>query len=107
MPRHLKQQQAIASILNSEEVQQHFSNTNIKWSFNLEKAPWQGGLFERMIQSAKRCLRKIVGSARLTHDELITSVIEVEMILNSRPLSYVSSEELGRTTDSIPFTTGI
>ena len=76
-------------IASSEEVHQHFSNTNIKWSFNLEKAPWQGGLFERMIQSAKRCLRKIVGSAWLTHDELITSVIEVDMILNSLPLSYV------------------
>ena len=34
-----------------------------------------------------------MGNARLTHDELLTSVVEVEMILNSGPLSYVSSEE--------------
>ena len=46
-----------------------------------------------MIQSAKRCLRKTIGNARLTHDELLTSVVEVEMVLDSRPLSYVSSEE--------------
>ena len=83
----------ITTILESAEVQQHFTNVNIKWSFNLEKAPWWGGLFERMIQSAKRCLRKTIGNAKLTHDELLTSVVEVEMILNSRPLSYVSSEE--------------
>ena len=34
-----------------------------------------------------------MGNAKLTHDELLTSVVEVEMILNSRPLSYVSSKE--------------
>ena len=51
-------------------------------------------MFERMIQSAKRCLRKTTGSARLTYDELLTSVTEVEMILNSRPLTYLSADEV-------------
>ena len=51
-------------------------------------------MFERMIQSAKRCLRKTIGSARLTYDELLTSVTEVEMILNSRPLTYLSANEV-------------
>lgn len=80
----------IATILGSTEVQQHFRDVNIKVDFNLEKAPRWGG---RMIQSAKRCLRKTIGNAKLTHDELLTSVVEVEMILNSHLLSYVSSEE--------------
>lgn len=35
-----------------------------------------------------------MGNARLTYEELLTTVIEVEMILNSRPLSYVSSEDI-------------
>ena len=83
----------IATILESVEVQQHFTDVKIKWSINLEKAPWWDGLFEQMIQSAKRCLRKTIGNARLTQDELLTSVVEVEMILNSHPLSYVSYEE--------------
>ena len=51
--------------------------------------PWWGGIFEKMVQTAKRCLRKILGNARLTQEELLTAVIEVEMIVNSRPLSYV------------------
>ena len=29
----------------------------------------------------------------LTHDELLTLVTEVEAVLNSRPLTYVSSED--------------
>ena len=47
-----------------------------------------------MIRSAKRCLRKTIGRARVTYDELLTTVTEVEMILNSRSLSYVSTEDI-------------
>ena len=42
----------------------------------------------------KRCLRKTIGQAKLTYDELATAVVEIEGILNSRPLSYVSSDDL-------------
>ena len=85
---------SLAATLKDPEVERYFADINMKWSFNLEKAPWWGGVFERIIQSAKRCLRKTIGNARLTYDELMTSVTEAEMILNSRPLSYVSSEDI-------------
>ena len=39
----------------------------------------------------KRCLRKTIGRGRLTL-ELQTAVTEVEMIVNSRPLSYLSTD---------------
>ena len=65
----------------------------MKWTFNLEKAPWWGGVFERLVRSVKRCLKKTISGARLTYEELLTVVIEVEMILNCRPLSFVSSED--------------
>ena len=48
------------------------------------------GVFERMVKSVKRCLKKSIGRARLTYDELLTTLVEVEMILNSRTLSYVA-----------------
>ena len=32
----------------------------VKWTFNIPKAPWWGGVFERMIQATKRCLKKII-----------------------------------------------
>ena len=84
----------ISTMLSSSVVHGYSANTGVQWPFNLEKAPWWGGLFERLIKSTKRCLRKTIGQARITYDELVTAVAEVEMILNSRPLSYVSTEDL-------------
>ena len=70
------------------EVRRFMSGVNVKWDFNIERAPWWGGFFERMVQLLKRCLRKLVGRAKLTYEELLTGVTEVELILNSRPLTY-------------------
>ena len=57
----------------------------------MEKAPWWGGVFEQMIQSMKRLLRKMIGTAKLTFDELMMAV---EELLNSRTLTYMSCDEL-------------
>ncbi|XP_065902306.1 uncharacterized protein [Dysidea avara] len=84
----------IEKILNQTEVQQFTAGMGLEWCFNLEKAPWWGGVLERMIKSVKRCLRKTIGRARLTYEELMTALTEVEMIINSRPLSFVSSEDV-------------
>ena len=83
----------LSKILKHPEVEEYFSGIHIQWSFNLEKAPWWGGIFERMVKSVKRCLRKTIGRGRLTLDELTTAITEVEMIVNSRPLTYVSTED--------------
>ena len=40
------------------------------------------------------CLRKTIGRGKLTLDELTTAVTEVEMIVNSRPLTYFSTEDV-------------
>ena len=82
------------SIVSHEDVQRHVADLGIQWVFNLPKAPWWGRIFERLIHSTKRCLRKIVGRARFTYDELLTAIVEVEPVLNSRPLSYVSMDDI-------------
>lgn len=65
----------------------------VKWTFNVPKAPWWGGVFERLVRSVKRCLKKMLGHARLSYDELLTALVEVERVLNSRPLTVVSAED--------------
>ena len=84
----------IHQVFKDSTVEAHLSNHQVQWTFNLERVPWWGGFFERMIKSAKRCLKKAIGHSCLTFDESMTLVTETEAVLNSRPLTYVSTEDL-------------
>ena len=89
---------AAAKTLEEVVKQPHFTTYlarfGIEWTFNLEKAPWWGGIFEQLVQSVKRPLRKILGQARFSYDELNTALIEIDAIINSRPLTYITSDNL-------------
>ncbi len=63
----------------------------IEWKFNPPSAPQFGGVFESMIKSAKRAIRAILGDAEITDEELHTAICGAEGLLNSRPITYVSS----------------
>ncbi len=75
-------------LFSHPQVKEEMQDRRIQWRFNVERAPWWGGFFERMIGSVKRCLRKVLGNARLSFAELSTVLSEVEATLNSRPLTY-------------------
>ena len=68
------------------------SRVGIKWRYNLAKAAWWGGMYERLIRSTKRCLEKCIGRKRLTYEELLTIVVEIDAVLNSRPLLTSTQE---------------
>ena len=73
----------IKRLVNDPEVKQYFGKARMKWCFNLDKAPWWGSIFERLVRSVKRCLKKTIGGgAILICEELLTVVVEVESILN-------------------------
>eukprot|EP00063_Salmo_salar_P073595 XP_014048430.1 PREDICTED: uncharacterized protein LOC106601054 [Salmo salar] len=55
-------------------------------------APHFGGTWEREIKSVKTALRVVLGDQTVTETVLWTVLIEVEGILNSKPLGYLSAD---------------
>ena len=76
----------------ASETQQFTANLGIRWNFNPPASPWWGGMFERLIRSSKRCLRKILLKAKLSFNELQTILSELEMVINNRPLTFTNEE---------------
>ena len=48
-----------------------------------------------MVKSVKRSLRKAIGSSSLSFEELRTLLVEVESVINARPLTYVHDDAEG------------
>jgi Family of unknown function (DUF5641) len=59
-----------------------------------------GGLWEAGIKSAKYHIRRIAGKVSLTYELFNTLLIQIEAVLNSRPLSPMSSD----LRDPLPLT---
>ena len=89
-----------AKTFKSMDVDEYIRSIGVVWSYNIEGAPWWGGFFERTVKSVKRCLKKVIGLAKLTYEELLTILIEVECVLNSRPLTYVYDDATEPLTPS-------
>ena len=85
----------VKTLIRSPRFNEHFSCKGVQWEFIIERAPWQGGMWKRLIRSTKRCLRKNVGRALLKFAELRTVLVEIENVINSRPLTYIYDDEEG------------
>ncbi|KAI2646455.1 Polyprotein P3 [Labeo rohita] len=75
-----------------DELKSHLANQQIKFTYNPPSAPHFGGCWEREIRSIKAALRVTIGAQTVTEEVLRTVLIEVEGILNSKPLGYTSSD---------------
>ena len=64
----------------------------ITWQFDVPGASHHGGVWERQIRSARRILESLLLSQSFKEETLRTVFCEVECILNSRPLTPISSD---------------
>lgn len=74
------------------DLQAQLASHQIKFTFNPPCAPHFGGCWEREIRSLKQALRVIIGTQSITEEVLQTVLVEIEGILNSKPLGYTSSD---------------
>ena len=54
-------------------------------------------MYERLIRDLKRTLFKVIGRTRLTRKELKRVIMDVQVNMNNRPITYVE-DELGPCT---------
>ena len=77
--------------LKSKEFGEYVAENRIEWKFIVQCAPFWGGFYERMVRSVKSPLRKTLRGTKVNSEEMATILIEIEMVLNNRPLTYIYS----------------
>lgn len=66
--------------------------SGMQWHFNPPATPYFGGLWESAVKSTKTHLVKCTKGALLTFEELSTLLCQVEAVLNSRPMTSLSTD---------------
>lgn len=99
---------------HTEMVNKFCQDEDIQWRFIPPRSPHFGGLWEASIKKAKHLLVKMMRQESLNFEDFNTIIIQIESILNSRPLTPLSSDPndmqaltpahflIGRHMSSIP-----
>lgn len=99
---------------SNEFIKHNLQNDQIEWHFIPPRTPNFGGLWEAGVKSVKSHIKRIVGNRKLTFEGFSTVLSQIEAVLNSRPLSPLSSDPtdfnpltpahflIGRSLTSVP-----
>ncbi len=86
---------------NQTKIHDYLTHRDIQWQFNPPTASHMGGVWERQIRTVRKVLAGLlINEKGLNEDGLNTLFCEVEAIVNSRPITFVS----GNVCDDEPLT---
>lgn len=74
------------------ELASLLARDHTEWIFNPPSAPHFGGKWEAAVKSTKYHLKRILKDVILTYEELTTITVQIEAVLNSRPLCPLSDD---------------
>ncbi|XP_030767500.1 uncharacterized protein LOC115891216 [Sitophilus oryzae] len=77
---------------NAAYLGNKLADENIFWHFIPANSPTFGGLWEAGIKSAKHHIKRVIGNTPLTFEEFGTFLVQIEGILNSRPLCPLTED---------------
>ena len=89
---YLSAAEELKELLSSRNLIESLNRQGVIWKFIPKRAPWYGGWWERLIGLTKTALKKTLGRAHVSLIVLETLVVEIEAVLNDRPLTYTFSE---------------
>ncbi|XP_044762078.1 uncharacterized protein LOC123319271 [Coccinella septempunctata] len=93
---HLYSDQGTNFVGSSNEIKNMLRDTasaeTIEHHFLPGNAPHMGGLWESGIKAVKTHLKRVIGEQVLTYEEFYTVLTQIEAVLNSRPLTPLSSD---------------
>ncbi|XP_034945085.1 uncharacterized protein [Chelonus insularis] len=69
-----------------------FTKDGTEWRFNPPAAPHMGEKWEAAVKSVKFHLNRTIGDSLFTNEELSTLLVQIEAVLNSRPLEPLSAD---------------
>lgn len=78
--------------LHQAQVQSAASKMGINFHFIPSYSPTFGGLWEAAVKSVKYHLKRVLGTHIFTYEQLYTVLVQIEGVLNSRPLLPMSSD---------------
>ena len=82
----------IKKLKKNPDLTNYLGKSQIVLQFNLSRAAWWGGFFERLIGIMKRTLHRAIGKSLLTFKELEDVLVDIEISMNNRPLTYQGEE---------------
>ncbi|KAK6765745.1 hypothetical protein RB195_025574 [Necator americanus] len=88
----IKQRTSLHNPVQSQQNQNlldYCSHHDIHFKFVSAFAPWQGGVYERMIKTFESAFKAAIRNRKLGLDGFATLAKECEAIFNSRPITYV------------------
>ncbi|GFY07917.1 integrase catalytic domain-containing protein [Trichonephila clavipes] len=75
-----------------ETLSSYLSSEGISWNFMPSRVPDFRGLWEAGVKSFKLYLKRAVGNLKMTLEEFLTIITQIEGILNSRPITPLSED---------------
>ncbi|XP_066592054.1 uncharacterized protein [Prorops nasuta] len=102
------------SSAHKKKVTEFASERRIQWHFIPPLSPHFGGLWEASVKMFKHHFKRVVGNTVFTLEQFNTFVNEIEAVLNSRPMTSLSSDPndiialtpahylIGRTFTTLP-----
>ncbi|XP_062538374.1 uncharacterized protein LOC134206663 [Armigeres subalbatus] len=79
--------------MDQQRVIREITSQHTEWTFLPPASPHMGGAWERLVQTVKVNLQRMLPTRRPTDEVLRNTLAEVENLINSRPLTHVPVDD--------------